>query len=160
MTIALCPGSFDPATNGHLDIIRRASDQFETVIVGVLHNPAKAPTFTTEERIEMLKASLDGIADVISFEGLTVDACKTVGATVLVRGLRTVSDFDGEEQMAQMNARLGVDTAFFSCEPAFAFISASLIKEVVRYGGSVAGLVSPFVEKRLIESLAGKTARK
>lgn len=146
MTVACCPGSFDPVTNGHLDIIARARRQFDEVVVAVLENPSKQALFSPAERVTMLEQALDGQdVKVVSFQGLTVDLCRRVGATVIVRGLRTVSDYDFEEQMAQMNSRLGVETAFMATNPAFAFLSASLIKQVVRYGGSVEGLVPPAV---------------
>ncbi|HVL80802.1 MAG TPA: pantetheine-phosphate adenylyltransferase [Actinomycetota bacterium] len=157
MTKACCPGSFDPVTNGHLDIISRARRQFAEVVVAVLENPSKQALFTVDERVEILNEVLGGADDVkvMSFSGLTVDFCKQIGATVIVRGLRTVSDYDFEEQMAQMNARMGVETAFMATNPAYSFLSASLMKEVVRYGGSVDGLVPEAVARRLEAKLGG-----
>lgn len=151
MTKACCPGSFDPVTNGHLDIVHRARRQFDEVVVAVLENPAKRSLFTVDERVELLSDSLADAENVkvMSFSGLTVDFCRHIGATVIVRGLRTVSDYDFEEQMAQMNARMGIETAFMATNPAFSFLSASLMKEVVRFGGSVDGLVPDHVARRL-----------
>ncbi len=155
MTVACCPGSFDPVTNGHLDIVERAGRVFDQVIVAVLENPSKHALFTIDERVEMLveaTSSLDNVK-IASFSGLTVEFCRSQGADVIIRGLRAVSDFDFEEQMAQMNARMGVETAFMVTSPAYSYLSASLMKEVVRFGGTVSGLVPEHVERRLIDKL-------
>jgi pantetheine-phosphate adenylyltransferase len=155
MTKACCPGSFDPVTNGHLDVIERASLLFDEVVVAVLSNPAKEGLFSVAERVDMLveeTAHIDGVS-VTSFEGLTVNFCKRVGASVIVKGLRAISDFDFEMQMAQMNARMGVDTAFIATNPEYSYLSSSLMKEVVRFGGTTEGLVPPAVAKRLEEKL-------
>jgi pantetheine-phosphate adenylyltransferase len=153
----LCPGTFDPVTNGHIDIIERASRCFDTVVVAVLENPAKAPLFAVEERVAMLK---DAVADlehteVDSFSGLLVDHARAHGIRVIVKGLRAVTDFDVEVQMAQMNDRMAqVETFFVPTSPQWSYLSSSLIKEVVRFGGDVTGLVPEFVKDRLEEKLA------
>ncbi|MGE5461170.1 MAG: pantetheine-phosphate adenylyltransferase [Solirubrobacterales bacterium] len=155
---ALCPGTFDPVTNGHLDIIERAGQRFDAVIVGVLDNPAKQPLFSAEERVQMLKevsASLPNVS-VVSFSGLLVESVKTLGADVVVKGLRALTDFEFEIQMAQMNHALaGVETLFMTTSPAWSFLSSSLVKEVARFGGDVGGLVPPLVAERLRDRLGG-----
>ncbi len=154
---ALCPGTFDPVTNGHMDIIRRAGRCFDGVVVAVLENPAKQPLFSVEERVAMLKdasADIPGI-EVASFSGLLVDYARSRGIKVIVKGLRAVTDFDFELQMAQMNLGLGgVETFFLPTSPQWSYLSSSLIREVVRFGGDVSGLVPPFVRDRLEEKLA------
>jgi pantetheine-phosphate adenylyltransferase len=155
---ALCPGTFDPVTNGHLDIVRRANRCFDDVVVAVLENPAKAPLFATEERVAMLKeatADLDGV-EVASFSGLLVDYAAARGIKVVVKGLRAVTDFDVELQMAQMNRTLngGVETFFVPTSPQWSYLSSSLIKEIVRFGGDVSEFVPPFVQQRLTEKLS------
>ena len=155
MAVALCPGSFDPPTNGHIDVIERAAPYFETLVVAVIGNPAKEPTFTLEERTEMLRDALGHISnvDIASFDGLLVDFARERGIEVVVKGLRAVSDFEYELQMAGMNEALspGLDTMFLTAKPAWAFLSSSLVKEVARYGGAVEGLVPVGVEKALRE---------
>lgn len=140
MRRAVCPGSFDPVTNGHLDIVGRASRLFDEVIVGVLVNQSKSGLFTVEERIEMLRevtASYDNVR-VESFRGLLVDFCRAQRATVLVKGIRAVSDFDYELQMAQMNMGLaGIETLFMPTNPLYSFLSSSLVKDVAKWGGDV-----------------------
>jgi len=155
---ALCPGTFDPVTNGHVDIIRRASACFDAVIVAVLENPGKAPLFAVEDRVSMLKeavSDLEGV-QVESFSGLLVNYARSKDPdVVVVKGIRAVSDFDFELKMAQMNNHLtGVDTFFLPTSPQWSFISSSLIKEVVRFGGDIAGMVPPHVEERLRETLS------
>ena len=154
---ALCPGTFDPITNGHLDIVRRVSGYFDPVVIAVLENPAKEPLFTVEERVTMLKeavSDLDGV-EVESFSGLLVDYARRRGVGVVVKGLRAVTDFDYELQMAQMNRGIGpVETFFVPTSPQWSFLSSSLIKEVVRFGGDASGLVPPMVLDRLRERLA------
>jgi len=156
---ALCPGTFDPVTNGHLDIIERAGQRFDAVIVGVLDNPAKLPLFSAEERVQMLKevtASLTNVS-ITSFSGLLVESAKTLGADVVVKGLRAVTDFEYEIQMAQMNHRLGgLETLFMTTSPQWSFLSSSLVKEVAALGGDVSGLVPAAVNERLIHTLARK----
>ncbi len=154
---ALCPGTFDPVTNGHLDIIVRAAGLFDPLVVAVLENPAKSPLFTLEERIGMLKDALSDVdhVEVASFSGLLVDFAKARGIQVVVKGIRAASDFDYELQMAQMNRHIdGLDTVFVPTNPTWSYISSSLIKEVVRFGGDVSGLVPPGVADRLREALA------
>ncbi|MEX0833305.1 MAG: pantetheine-phosphate adenylyltransferase [Actinomycetota bacterium] len=153
---ALCPGTFDPVTNGHLDIIVRASRHFESVVVALLENPAKEPLFGVEERIAMLKSAVADLenVEIDTFSGLLVDFAKKRDNQVIVKGLRAVSDFDYELQMAQMNHRLGeVETFFISTSPKWSYLSSSLVREVATYGGDVTGLVPPFVKDRLAEKL-------
>jgi pantetheine-phosphate adenylyltransferase len=155
---ALCPGTFDPVTNGHLDIIERAGQRFDAVVVGVLDNPGKDPLFTAEERVQMLKDATGDLENVsvISFSGLLVESAKTLGADIVVKGLRAVTDFEYEIQMAQMNFALaGVETLFMTTGPQWSFVSSSLVKEVARFGGDVSGLVPPVVTERLRERLRG-----
>jgi len=156
MATAICPGSFDPVTNGHLDVFARAADLFEHVTVGVLINKKKSSLFTVEERIDMLEecmADYDNVS-VDSFYGLLVDYCQHRGISAIVKGLRAVSDFDYELQMAQMNYRLaGVETLFVSTNPAFGYLSSSLVKDVATYGGDISGLVPDTVQNRLKEKL-------
>ncbi|HEV7707559.1 MAG TPA: pantetheine-phosphate adenylyltransferase, partial [Asanoa sp.] len=135
MRRAVCPGSFDPVTNGHLDIIGRASRLFDEVIVGVLINQSKTGLFSIDERIAMLREATSGYGNVRieSFQGLLVDFCKTVQAAVVVKGLRAVSDFDYELKMAQMNIGLAsVETLFMPTNPLYSFLSSSLVKEVAK----------------------------
>jgi len=155
---ALCPGTFDPVTNGHLDIIERASQHFDAVVAAVLENPAKEPLFSLEERAAMLKAAVVEIprVEVDTFSGLLVDYAKSRAPAAIVKGLRAVSDFDYELQMAQMNHRLaGVETFFMTTNPTWSYLSSSLVKEVARFGGDVEGLVPPTVKDRLVERLGG-----
>src|ERR687896_132062 len=151
---ALCPGTFDPVTNGHLDIIERAAQRFDALIVGVLDNPSKQPLFGAEERVTLLKEVTNGLGsvEVEAFSGLLVDYAKRRGADVVVKGLRAVTDFEYEIQMAQMNHSLSrLETLFMTAAPQWSFLSSSLIKEVARFGGDVSGLVPPIVAERLSE---------
>jgi pantetheine-phosphate adenylyltransferase len=141
---ALCPGSFDPVTNGHLDIIGRACKLYDEVVVAVLINPTKSGLFSVPERMELLREATGNFGNVIveSFGGLLVDFCRQRDIAVIVKGLRAVSDFDYELQMAQMNHSLaGIETLFMTTNPEFSFLSSSLVKEVAKYGGDVSGLV-------------------
>jgi pantetheine-phosphate adenylyltransferase len=152
----VCPGSFDPATNGHLDIIARAAVLYDEVIVAVLRNPNKTPMFTVDERVEMLNEvtkELDNVR-VASYEGLTVDFCKANDISAIVKGLRAVSDFDYELQMAQMNySQAGVETLFLTTNPLYAFLSSSLVKDFAKYGGDVASLVpGPVLDRLTVRS--------
>ncbi len=160
MPIALCPGSFDPVTLGHLDIIERTSRHFDTVIVAVIRNPQKTQSlFSLEERQEMLQegtAHLNNIR-IEFFKGLLVEFAKDHGADAIVKGLRAVSDFDYELQMAQMNQQLtGIDTFFISTSPQYSFLSSSLVREVARFGGDVSSMVPKHVAHRLSEMFPEK----
>ena len=157
MRTAVCPGSFDPVTNGHLDVFARAAAMADEVIVGVLINHTKAGLFTIEERIEILREVVAPYPNirVDSFHGLLVDYCRDQGVTAIVKGLRAISDFDYELQMAQMNYRLaGVETVFITTNPLYSFLSSSLVKEVAKFGGDVHGLVPDAVLMRLRERLS------
>lgn len=153
MATALCPGSFDPVTNGHLDIIERTSRHFDDVIVAVIRNPQKTQSlFTLEERQHLLHECVKHLGNVRIefFKGLLVEFAKEHGASSIVKGLRAISDFDYELQMAQMNQRLsGIDTFFISTSPQHSFLSSSLVKEVARFGGDVSSMVPPIVAERL-----------
>ena len=157
MRIAVYPGSFDPLTNGHLDIIRRATRLFDRVLVAVLENEGKAPLFSVPERMELIARCTDSIrgVEVHSFSGLLVDFMRTLDATVVVRGIRAVSDYEYELQMALMNRELhpGVETIFMLPAVEFTFVSSRLVKEVFRLGGDVAHLVPPPVIDALRERL-------
>ena len=153
----MCPGSFDPVTNGHLDIIGRASALYDEVIVGVLINKAKSSLFTVEERIDMLRHVTTEYTNVRidSFYGLLVDYCRSHDIGVIIKGQRAVSDFDYELQMAQMNHDLaGVETLFMPTNPAYSYLSSSLVKEVATYGGDISGQVPAYVLERLTHRLA------
>ncbi len=153
MRRAVCPGSFDPVTNGHLDIVGRSSRLFDEVISGVLINQHKTGLFTIEERIEMLREVTEpnGNVRVESFRGLLVDISRTHQAAVVVKGLRAVSDFDYELQMAQMNIGLsGVETLFMPTNPQHSFLSSSLVKEVAKWGGDISTYVPDAVLERLV----------
>ena len=152
----LCPGTFDPVTNGHLDIIERASRHFDRLVVGVLQNPSKAPLFSVEERVSLLKEVTSGLpnVEVGSFSGLLVDYAKQQEANVIVKGLRAMTDFDYELQMAQMNHRLGgIETFFVATNPTWSYLSSSLVRDIARLGGDVEGLVPPVVRERLRDRL-------
>ena len=152
MRRCVCPGSFDPVTNGHLDVIERASRLYDEVIVGVLVNTSKHGLFAVDERIEMLREATESLGNVTvdSFQGLLVDYCRERDIPVVVKGLRAVSDFDYELQMSQMNNRLtGLETLFVATNPEYSFLSSSLVKEVANWGGDVSGLVPEPVLRRL-----------
>lgn len=152
MRRCVCPGSFDPVTNGHLDVIERASRLYDEVTVAVLVNAAKSGLFPVDERIEMLREATAGFGNVKvdSFQGLLVDYCRDHDIPVVVKGLRAVSDFDYELQMSQMNNRLtGVETLFVATNPEYSFLSSSLVKEVAKWGGDVSALVPEPVLRRL-----------
>jgi pantetheine-phosphate adenylyltransferase len=159
--IALCPGSFDPVTLGHVDIIERSARHFDEVIVAVIRNPQKAQSlFDLEERQEMLREVLGHLDNIRIefFKGLLVDFAKDHGAEAIVKGLRAVSDFDYELQMAQMNQQLsGIDTFFLSTSPQYSFLSSSLVREVARFGGDVSSMVPAVVAKRLAERYGDTT---
>ena len=156
---AICPGSFDPVTNGHLDVFTRAARIAEEVTVAVLVNPNKAGMFSVEERMEILREVTADLPNVRidSFHGLLVDYCREHGIEAIVKGLRAISDFDYELQMAQMNHRLAeVETLFVSTNPQYSYLSSSLIKEVARYGGDVSGLVPQAVLDRFPAKLSDR----
>ena len=156
MRRAVCPGSFDPITNGHLDVIERASKFFDEVVVAVGINPSKNRLFEPEERMEMIEEAVAGLPNVTvdAFQGLIVEFCTARGIQAIVKGLRAVSDFDYELQMGQMNRSLAdVDTLFMPADPHYSFLSSSLVKEVATYGGDVSGLVPESVLRRLREHL-------
>jgi pantetheine-phosphate adenylyltransferase len=153
VTVAIYPGSFDPLTHGHLDVVKRAADIFERVVIAVLENPQKRPLFTTQERVAMIRDSLSGLerVEVATYAGLTIDAARAFGARVIVRGLRAVSDFESEFQMALMNRRLHpeVTTVFIPTSLRYLFLSSSLIKELSAFGGDI----SDFVPAHVVEPL-------
>ena len=158
--IAVYPGSFDPVTKGHADLIRRSLAFSDRVVVAVAVNVSKQPLFTLEERVALIRETVhEPNVEVRSFEGLLVDFAKVVGASMLIRGLRAVSDFEYEFQMALMNRKLSsmVETVFLMPHEKYTYISSRLIKEVASYGASVAGLVPSGVEKRLAEKFPPKS---
>ncbi len=155
---AVYPGTFDPVTNGHLDLIRRSSALFDDVVVAILRNAEKSPSFTVEERVEMIQSvirELDNVS-VTTFDGLLVDFAEKIGASVIVRGIRAISDYEYELQMALMNRRLSsrVETVFMMPAEAYSYLSSRLVKEISQLGGSVHGLVPPIVERRLTRKRA------
>jgi pantetheine-phosphate adenylyltransferase len=162
MSVAVYPGSFDPITNGHLDIVERAATVFDTVIVAVLANPKKAPLLTVEERIEVIRAALaahdvpDERVEVDSFDGLTVEFARSRGASAVVRGLRAISDFETEMQLAHNNRVLAprIDTVFFMTSAANSYVSSSLVKEIASFGGDVSGMVPPAAREALERAFA------
>jgi pantetheine-phosphate adenylyltransferase len=160
MRRAVCPGSFDPVTNGHIDIVQRASTLFDEVVVAVGVNASKNRLFTPEERIEMLREACAPFANVSvdGFTGLLTDFCAQNDIQAIVKGLRAVSDFDYELQMAQMNASLTeVETVFVPTSPEYSFLASSLVKEVAMFGGDVSALVPPHVHAALTERLAERS---
>jgi pantetheine-phosphate adenylyltransferase len=155
--VAIYPGSFDPITNGHLDVIERGSRLFDRLIVSVLQNEAKAPLFSVPERVDMLTQAVSPFSnvEVESFDGLLADYAMRKHAAAILRGIRAISDYENELQMALMNRRLqpGLETVFLLAGEAFSFISSRLVKEVIGLGGNITGLVPPLVEQRLRERL-------
>ncbi len=151
---AIYPGTFDPPTNGHLDLITRGSKLFDELTVAILNNPVKNPLFTVEERVEMLRESTRQIGNihVATFEGLMVDFAKKIGATAVLRGIRAITDYEYEFQMALMNRRLApeIETVFLQPAGRYSFVSSRLVKEVVSFGGKVDGLVPSNVARRLV----------
>ncbi len=152
---AIYPGSFDPVTYGHLDIIRRAAEIVDKLVIGVLVNNTKAPLFSMEERVEMLRETTEDIpgVEVKTFEGLTVDFARKNGARLIIRGLRAVTDFESEMQIAQTNHSIepGIDTIFFTTSLEYSFLSSTIAREVAFYGADVSKLVPPVVERRFRE---------
>jgi pantetheine-phosphate adenylyltransferase len=164
MSVAVYPGSFDPVTNGHLDVIRRATAVFERVIVAVLANPRKTPLLSVDDRVAAIREALAeaGVGDrtaVESFDGLTVEFCRSRRATFIVRGLRAISDFETEMQLAHNNRKLApeVDTVFFMTSLEHGYVSSSLVKEIAQFGGDVSAMVPASAERRLQPAL--KTGR-
>jgi pantetheine-phosphate adenylyltransferase len=156
---ALCPGSFDPVTNGHIDIIGRCANLYDEVVVAVFVNQSKSSLFNVDERHEMLTEVTADYPNVTidTFEGLVVDYCRVNDIPVIVKGLRAVSDFDYELQMAQMNRGLaGIDTLFMPTNPEYSFLASSLVKEIAKWGGDVSSLVPPTVLKRLVERTSSR----
>jgi pantetheine-phosphate adenylyltransferase len=155
MKVAVYPGSFDPITCGHLDIIERAARLFDRVVVAVIHNPDKKPRFTFQQRMEMIRRSVPHCPNVSvdSFNGLLVDYVRRQKGCAVVRGLRAVSDFDYEFQMALTNRRMapGIETVFLMTDYRFSYLSSSFVKQIARHGGDVTGLVPPAVAKRLMK---------
>jgi pantetheine-phosphate adenylyltransferase len=161
--IAIYPGSFDPLTNGHLDLIERGAKIFDELIVAILHNPEKEPLFSLEERMEMIRAMTrerDNVR-VDSFDGLMVDYALKVGATAVLRGIRAISDYEYELQMALMNRKMEprLETVFMMPAETYSYLSSRLVREVATLGGSVRGLVPELVEKKLREKLGPAVAR-
>ena len=159
MKRVVCPGSFDPITFGHLDIVERASSIFDEVVIAVMVNKTKQTLFTVEERIEMTKEVTGKFPNVKvdSWSGLLVDYCKTNDISIIVKGLRAVTDFDYELQMSQINLQLqGVETLFLSTAPAHSFLSSSLVKEIASHGGDVSSYIPKILLERLKNRLAGK----
>jgi pantetheine-phosphate adenylyltransferase len=158
MRKAVCPGSFDPVTNGHLDVFARAADQFDHVTVAVLINGTKSGLFSIEERVDMLRECTAKHSNIVvdTFHGLLADYCNEHEIKAIVKGLRAVSDFDYELQMAQMNSTLGVDTFFVATNPEFSFLSSSLIKEVAKFNGDVSGLVPEVVQTALAKKFTAQ----
>lgn len=160
MRTAIYPGSFDPVTNGHIDVLERAARLFDRVVITVARNPGKQPMFGVEERVAMVRESIRHIpnAEVQASDGLTVDFAARCGAVAIVKGLRVISDFENELKMAQMNSWLNaqVETVFIMTKAEYAFLSSSLVKEVASFGKSVEGLVPPAVARALRERYQGR----
>ncbi len=156
---AICPGSFDPITNGHVDIIERASQLFPEVVVGVLQNPHKKPLFSIEDRVDLIKLAVLHLPNVsvCAFEGLLVDFARKINANLIVKGLRAISDFEIEFQMALNNKRLSpeIETMFMMTRNEYSFLSSSMIKELAQFGGSIQGLVPTEVEKAIHKKFCG-----
>jgi len=160
---AIYPGSFDPVTNGHLDVIRRALEVFDSLVVAVAVNPQKSGFFTYDERVELLRevTAGSGPIEVVTFQGLLADYCRQHGVTSVIRGLRAVSDFDYEFQMHTMNKRLNpaLDTFFMMTSEEYFYLSSNLVREVSAFGGDVSGLVDPRVEARIRQKLQECTSK-
>jgi pantetheine-phosphate adenylyltransferase len=167
MSVAVYPGSFDPITNGHLDVISRAAAVFDKVVVGVLANPRKQPLLAVDERVRIIRDALAEIGaagdriEVHSFDGLTVEFCHAVGARFLVRGLRAISDFESEMQLAHNNRKLAgdVDTVFFMTALEHGYVSSSLVKEIAMFEGDVSAMIPTAAVEPLARALTERTAR-
>ncbi len=162
MSVAVNPGSFDPVTFGHLDIVRRAAGMVDRVAIGVLANPRKTPLLSVARRVDVLRASIDStcpdIADrveIAEFDGLTVDFCRSRGATFIIRGLRAISDFETELQLAHNNRKLApeVDTIFFMTALEHSYVSSSLVTEIAQFGGDVTAMIPPAAVEALAVAL-------
>jgi pantetheine-phosphate adenylyltransferase len=168
MSVAVYPGSFDPITNGHLDVISRAAVAFDKIVVGVLANPRKQPLLSAEERVRIIREALGGTAtpaepgriEVQSFDGLTVDFCHAVGAEFIVRGLRAISDFESEMQLAHNNRKLAVDvdTVFFMTALEHGYVSSSLVKEIASFDGDVSAMIPRAAMEPLARALHERDA--
>lgn len=163
MRRAVYPGSFDPVTNGHLDIIRRASKMFDHLIIAVLKNSAKSPLFTTEERVKMLEEITSGISNctVETFDGLTIDYCHSKNAQFMVRGLRAVTDFEYELQIAQTNRVIAsdIDTVFLTTNLKYSYLSSSIVKEIAGYDGDISAFVDRRVAQRIKEKMRERSMK-
>ncbi len=157
MRTAVYPGSFDPVTKGHLDVIVRAAKLFDQVIVGVLHNSAKSPLFSAEERVKILEEATKNVSNirVQSFSGLSVDFARQCGASAIIRGLRAITDFEYELQMAQTNRVLApdIDTIFLTTSLQYAYLSSTTVKEVAAFDGDISQFVPDFVERKVFDKL-------
>lgn len=167
MITAIYPGSFDPVTKGHVDVIERSLGMFEKVVVAVMSNSSKNPAFSQEERIQLIQTSIRELGidpekmsrlEVVAHSGLLVDFAKSLGASVIVKGLRAVSDFEYEFQMAAVNQKLDddIDSVFVMTRTEYMYISSSIVKEVARYGGDISTFVSPSVAKAMLERMGVK----
>ncbi len=164
MKVAVYPGSFDPVTNGHIDVIRRATHVFDRVVVAVLGNPRKTPILSAAERVSVIRAAVETDAElatrveVATFDGLTVEFCHQAGAAFLVRGLRAIADFDAELQLAHNNHQLApdVDTVFFMTSLEHSYISSSLVREIALFGGDVSAMLPPAAAEALARRLPGR----
>ncbi len=160
MKIAVYPGSFDPITLGHINVIERAASMVDQLIVGVLNNQAKSPLFSAEERVEMIREATAHLSNVVAvpFDGLTIDLARRSGAQWIIRGLRAVTDFEYELQMAQTNRVLApeIDTIFFTTELKYAYLSSSTVKEVAKFGGDIDSFLTPVVKERTLAKLQEK----
>lgn len=160
MSVAVYPGSFDPVTLGHFDIIERTSKIMDRVIIGVLNNQAKKPLFSVEERVDMLRNVTAGIpnVEIQCFDGLTIEFARKNHAQVVIRGLRAVTDFEYELQLAQTNRKLApdIDTIFLTTNLQYSYLSSSTVKEIAFFGGDISGLVSPEVAQKVIEKIKEK----
>ena len=156
--IAICPGSFDPITLGHLDIIERSTYIYDKVVVGIADNPSKAALFSLDERVEMAKEAVAGLGNVTieSFEGLLTEFARVNGARAIVKGLRAISDFEHEFQMAHLNKKLDntLETVFMMASPEYMFLSSSAVKEIAGFGGDISGLVAETTQARLRRKFA------
>ncbi len=157
MRIAIYPGSFDPITNGHMDIIKRASKLFDKLIIGILKNNSKSPLFTSGERVQMISELFYDVEniEVIAFDGLLIDFAHQMNAEVIVRGLRVVTDFEYELQLSQANRVVApdIDTIFFNTNLKYSYLSSSIVKEVATFGGDISAFVHPSIEKKVFDKM-------